>query len=60
MSKATIEEFKGHKILCLVDAEDGKFGNRVSFGVKKATLILAHIDDIKKFVETNKGGESNE
>lgn len=60
MSKATIEEFKGHKIICLVDAEDGKFGRRVSFGLGKAKLILEHIDDIKKFVETNKGGDEHE
>jgi hypothetical protein len=60
MSKATIEDFKGHKILCLVDAEDGKFGRRVSFGVGKATLILENIDEIKKFVDANKGVDDHE
>ncbi|MBS3167373.1 hypothetical protein J4403_04160 [Candidatus Woesearchaeota archaeon] len=50
---AKIGEFKGHKTLILTegDAEQDKFP--FSFGLKKAKLILQHINDIKKFVEDN-------
>jgi len=51
---ATIGEFKGHKTLSLVaeGMENSKFPP-FSFGLTKAKLILAHIDEIKKFVEEN-------
>ncbi|MFH1630929.1 MAG: hypothetical protein ABIA21_01765 [Candidatus Aenigmatarchaeota archaeon] len=51
---ATIGEYKGHKTLSLVaeGMENSKFPP-FSFGVAKARLILAHLDDIKKFVEEN-------
>jgi hypothetical protein len=48
-----IKEFKGNKIIALSNGDDDKFP--FSFGLKKAQLILDHIEDIKNFVE--KGGE---
>ena len=46
-----ILEYKGSPIISLKkDAED-KYG--MSFGVRKARLILEHIDDIREFVEQN-------
>ena len=51
---AKIGEFKGHKTLILTDGnseQEDKFP--FSFGLKKAKLILQHLDDIKKFVESN-------
>ena len=51
-----IGEYKGHKIISL--SEDGAELSEkyppFSFGVKKAELILKHIEEIKKFVEENK------
>ena len=41
-------EFKGRPILVLKNKEDDKFP--FSFGMGKAKLILANIEDIKKFV----------
>jgi len=46
-------EFKGHKTLILSDDGDTSEKYPFSFGLKKAKLILEHIEDIKKFVEEN-------
>jgi len=53
MSTATKEPFKAkngktYDVLVLRDKEDSKFP--FSFGLSKAKLILAHIEDIKQFV----------
>ncbi len=53
MSFASESEFKGNPMLVLKNAEDDKFP--FQFGVKKAKLMLAHIEDIKKFVEKHGG-----
>lgn len=50
-----IGEYKGHKTITLLEEgkeEPDKFP--FSFGLKKAKLIIANIDDIKKFIEENK------
>lgn len=44
-------EYKGNKMIVLKNTEDDKWP--FQFGVKKAKLILEHIEDIKKFVEKN-------
>lgn len=44
-------EYKGNKMLVLKNTEDDKWP--FQFGIKKAKLILEHIEDIKKFVEKN-------
>jgi len=52
-----IGEFKGHKTISLFE-EGVEISDKYppfSFGVKKAELILKNIEDIKKFVEENKG-----
>jgi len=46
-------EFKGHKMIQFKESVDDKYG--LSFGLKKAKIILEHIEDIKKFVEENGG-----
>ena len=50
-----ISEYKGNTVLELLDEND-KSDNpvRLSFGKRKANLVLNHIEDIKKFV-----GEAN-
>ena len=44
-------EYKGHQVLKLMRSEDDQYP--ISFGVAKAKLILAHIDEIKTFVDKN-------
>ena len=52
---AKIGEFKGHKTMILVDeGSEASEKYPFSFGLKKAKLILEHIEEIKKFVEENK------
>lgn len=46
---ATESEFKGNPLLVLSREEDDKFP--FQFGLKKAKLIIEHIDAIKQFVE---------
>lgn len=50
-----IGEYKGHKTIALYETgvEISDKYPPFSFGVKKAKLILEHIEDIKKFVEEN-------
>ena len=43
-----IGEYKGNPTITLKEGE-GKYP--FSFGLAKARMILAHVDDIKKFVE---------
>jgi hypothetical protein len=47
LNKPVLGEFKGNPILTLNPDERYPF----SFGLSKAKLILAHIDDIRAFVE---------
>ena len=49
MAIASEDEFKGNPMLVLKNTEEDRFPFR--FGMKKAKLILEHIEDIKKFVE---------
>jgi hypothetical protein len=48
---ASREQYKGNDMLVLRDRDDDKFP--FSFGVRKARLILAHLDDIRQFVTEN-------
>ncbi len=48
-----IGEYKGSKTISLSEQEASDKYPPFSFGVKKAKLILEHIEDIKKFVEEN-------
>ncbi len=48
---AKISEFKGHKVMTLMNSEDDKYP--FTFGVAKAKLIIENIEEIKKFVEEN-------
>ena len=49
MSEASESEFKGNPMLVLKNSAEDRFP--FQFGLKKAKLILDHIEDIKKFVE---------
>jgi hypothetical protein len=49
MSEVSESEYKGSPILVIKSTTEDKFP--FQFGVKKAKLVLAHIEDIKKFVE---------
>lgn len=45
---ATESEFKGNPMIVLTQGPEDKFP--FQFGLKKAKLILEHLDDIKQFV----------
>lgn len=48
-----IVDFKGKRIMCICGKPDDK--SKLYFGIKKAKLIIQHIEDIKKYiVEINK------
>ena len=49
MSEASESEYKGNPMLVLKATPDDKFP--FQFGLKKAKLIMAHVDDIKRFIE---------
>ena len=49
MSIATEGEYKGNPMFVIKNSDEDKFP--FSFGVKKAKLIVEHIENIKKFVE---------
>lgn len=51
MSIAEESEYKGNPVLVLKNAEDDRYP--FTFGVKKAKLMLEHIEEIKKFVAKN-------
>jgi len=47
-----VEEYKGHKILVLKDTEAGKEDKfPFKIGLRKARIILARLEEIRKFVE---------
>lgn len=48
MAQASESEFKGNPMLVLTQGPEDKFP--FQFGLKKARLILEHIEDIKQFV----------
>ena len=45
-------EFKGNKMIILKRTSEDKYP--FQFGVNKASLVLEHIEDIRKFVKENK------
>lgn len=47
-------EYKGNPMLVLKSSEDDKFP--FQFGLKKAKLILEHLEDIRKFVAKHDKG----
>ncbi len=49
MSEASESEYKGNPMIVLKNSAEDKFP--FQFGLKKAKLVIAHIDDIKKFIE---------
>ncbi len=48
---ASRSEFKGNPMIVLKTSEDDKFP--FQFGLRKAQLILEHIEDIRSFVAQN-------
>lgn len=48
---AETTEFKGNPVISLKRDEEDKYG--LTFGIKKAMLIIDHIEDIKNFVAEN-------
>jgi len=49
MSESLESEFKGNPMIVLRQDADDRFP--FQFGIKKAKMILEHLDAIKKFVE---------
>ena len=49
MGEVRETEFKGNPVIVLSYGPDDRFP--FQFGLRKARLILEHIEDIKKFVE---------
>lgn len=55
MSIASESEFKGNPMIVLKNDEEDKFP--FQFGLKKAKLIVEHMEEIKKFVEKHDKSE---
>ena len=53
MSEVSESEYKGNPMLVIKAMPEDKFP--FQFGVKKAKLILAHIEDIRQFVSKHGG-----
>ena len=51
MSDVLEGEYKGNVMLIIRQTPQDKFP--FQFGVKKARLILEHVEDIRKFVQTH-------
>ena len=49
MSEVLEGDYRGNAMLIIRQSSEDRFP--FQFGVKKARLILAHLDDIKKFIE---------
>ena len=49
MSEVLEGEYRGNVMLIIRNTADDRFP--FQFGIKKAKLILDHMDDIKRFVE---------
>ena len=48
---AKVTEFKGHKVITLMNSEEDKYP--FTFGVAKAKLIIDNLDEIKRFIDEN-------
>ena len=53
MADVSESEYKGNPMLVIKSTPDDKFP--FQFGLKKAKLILEHIEDIRKFVAKHGG-----
>ena len=53
MSEASESEYKGNPMIVLKSTAEDKFP--FQFGIKKAKLIVAHVEDIRRFVEKHSG-----
>lgn len=53
MSEVTEGDYKGTPMLIIRSTPQDKFP--FQFGIKKARLILDHLDDIREFVEKHAG-----
>ena len=51
-------EYKGNPMLVLKNGEEDRYP--FQFGLKKAKLVIEHIEDIKKFVAKHDKGEPKE
>ena len=49
MSEASESEYKGNPMLVLKNSPEDKFP--FQFGLKKAKLVVEHIEDVRRFVE---------
>ena len=49
MGVASETEYEGRPIIVLKNSDSDKYP--FQFGLKKARLVLEHVEDIKKFVE---------
>ena len=56
MAIAEESEYKGNPMIVLKNSEEDRFP--FQFGVKKAKLVLEHVEDIKKFVEKHDKSKS--
>jgi hypothetical protein len=53
MGEVSESEYKGNPMLVIKQNPEDKFP--FQFGLKKAKLILEHIEDVKKFVDKHGG-----
>lgn len=52
-TRIDMSEYKGQNIMSIVDSKETTYPTRVSFGIKKAQMILANIEAIKAFIQAN-------
>ncbi|MBF0493448.1 MAG: hypothetical protein HQM15_11815 [Deltaproteobacteria bacterium] len=58
MAIAEESEYKGNPMIVLKNSEEDKYP--FQFGIKKAKLVLEHIEDVKKFVQKHDKSEQKE
>lgn len=46
-----IGEYKGHELLSIIETDSDKYPTKLSFGKKKAKMILSQLEAIKAFAE---------
>ncbi len=53
MSEAKESEYKGNPMIVLTTGPDDKYP--FQFGLRKAKLVVEHLEDIKKFIANHDG-----
>ena len=52
-TRTELSEYKGHTLLSLIETDSDRFPTKFSFGKKKAQMIMANIEAVKRLAEGN-------